>query len=132
MCKRRKGVCDSCTLHFPRPAQTAAASTLNQHALTLYTVIEKRGGLTLRPSHQQHPYLPTHTPTASTLKPTLIYGLGGARGDLISAAGGAWGALETGMNPINNNLGASISSGAGGTVNVLNGDDLVPGLSCEW
>lgn len=77
------------------------------------------------------PSLPRHTcwHVASTLRPTRAYGLGEGRGDLFSAAGGAFGAAEVGYNPLSNNLGVSTSAGGAGAANVLRGEEVARGSS---
>jgi len=70
--------------------------------------------------------------TASTLSPTKVYGMGEARGDLLSTALGGWAAAELGYNPMSSDLGASFSSGTTNSLNLLNGEELLEGSACEW
>jgi hypothetical protein len=56
--------------------------------------------------------------------PTLSYGAADGKGDLISTSNGAWGNAEFGYNPLNNNLGGSVSTGTAGST-TLGGNDVI-------
>jgi hypothetical protein len=64
-------------------------------------------------------YLP-----GATAFPTLSYGAAESKGDLLSQSNGIWGNAEFGYNPLNNNLGASVSSGTTGSANILSSDSV--------
>lgn len=79
----------------------------------------------------QHQYLPlpsctlvhnpcclSVTPTEFSIFPTLSYGLAEGKGDALSTSNGGWLNGEFGYNPINNNLGASVSAGTSNSANV--------------
>jgi hypothetical protein len=75
-----------------------------------------------------HTTLPPRPPllyhTEQTKYPTLSYGLAEGRGDLLSTSDGVWGNAEFGYNPLNNNLGASASTGSANSANIA-GSDVV-------
>lgn len=64
-----------------------------------------------------HPRACTCAHTEQTRYPTLSYGLAEAKGDLFSTSNGIWGNAEFGYNPLNNNLGASVSTGTANSAN---------------
>lgn len=65
--------------------------------------------------------------SGATAFPTLSYGAAESKGDVLSQSGGVWGNAEFGYNPLNNNLGASVSSGTAGSANILSSDGEGPG-----
>ncbi|KIZ00686.1 hypothetical protein MNEG_7274 [Monoraphidium neglectum] len=101
-------------------AETTAISNPLLRALT-------RGGYDNRPQAATAAYVSSPLSLASTLRPTIAYGLAESRGDLLSASGGTYGAAEFGYNPLSNNLGASFSTGSSNSVNVDDAEELVPG-----
>lgn len=68
---------------------------------------------------------------ASTLRPTIAYGLGEARGDVASGSAGGYTGLEFNYNPISNNLGTSVSSGTAASGNLFGAEELLPGSNSE-
>lgn len=58
-------------------------------------------------------------PTEKTFFPTLSYGLAEAKGDALSTSNGGWANAEFGYNPLNNNLGGSVSTGSANSGNTL-------------
>jgi hypothetical protein len=124
-------VCTSDQTSWGHPMPCARAAPSTPRALARSPADVTQGGYKNRPKAVTAAYVSSPLSLASTLTPTIAYGVGEARGDVASGTAGGYGAAEFSYNPATGNLGASLTTGSGNALNLLNGEELLPGSSRE-
>jgi hypothetical protein len=119
----RAGVAPDATVHVGGGVAASGAAALRNPllaALGTAAGTEEAG----RPQATTAAYVATPLSVARTLRPTVGFHFGEARGALGSGTAGGFLVGEFGYNPIANQLGASVSGGSAGTANARSGDTM--------
>jgi hypothetical protein len=119
----RAGVAPDATVHVGGGVAASAATALRNPLMAVLGTAagtEEAG----RPQATTAAYVATPLSIASTLRPTVGFHFGEARGAAASGTAGGYLVGEFAYNPIANQLGGSVAGGSSGTGNVGSGDTL--------